>query len=84
MVANSHVNKKALPDMKSSNARLNLKNGLLLFSVGRDIRQILGAAADGRIGCAAARNYNLPPAVHAASRQTFTVDGLDEYAGYFL
>ena len=57
---------------------------LFLLPFDRNIRQILGPPTDRWIGGAAARNDSLTAPIDAARRQTFAVDGLDEYACYFL
>lgn len=57
---------------------------LFFLAFGGNIRQILSAAADRGIGRSATGHDHLAPAIDAAGRQTFTVDGLDQNAGYFL
>ena len=57
---------------------------VLFLAVRGNIRQVLGSAADRRIGRTASRHDGALATVYAAGRQTFSVNCLDQYSCYLL
>src|SRR5438445_7715847 len=80
MVTDSSITKKALPVINSATLCGSLTIKLFLFAFGRNVRQIVGTAADRRIGRPATRDFVSASAVNTTRREPLTVDGFDEDA----
>src|SRR5687767_2892160 len=64
--------------------QINILTELAFLISAGDEREILGAPSDRRIRFSPPRCRRSGPAIYAAGRQTFTMNGLDQDPCYFL
>jgi hypothetical protein len=64
--------------------RDQIKGVLFLIFAGRDEWKVLGTTASRRIGRTSARNSRVISAIHAARRQTFSMNRFNEDPRYLL
>ena len=72
--------KKVPPNANyASDTKNEIEGNLFLFAFFRNVRQIVGTAADRRIGRPATRDRTRIAAIDASRRQSLAVNGLDQY-----